>query len=417
MIQRHSGRWAALLAVLALAGCHSVSTTSPTTAQSTATPTSATAAPIIKPTAALFYAKGGSLYVSEPAGTPGRKLTDGPADAQPAPSPDLAHVAFVRKTTASDYGGELWVLDLSPQLTPVAPPRRLVDPAALPHGSGDLPPMVASPRWSPTGQHIAFVDNPTGGAVEGGILLAAAANTGALAPRPQAASESATAWVPFAESAFAWAPDDSHIAWLNERSDVRPTDVNALAVGGESTPVATGTNASSVTYAKDGQTILFTNGEAPDVGSPPFAVHTGGIYSIATPGGAVANPPSRPAPLFTRQGSYYGNLAVLDSGAMAFTVSHIDNPSVTIQVLDAGSTVPRTTVTDVATKPICHTTPSGGGVCYGVTPPAWGAGNFVAYLDTSPERSLVVTDLDNHSPRRVDRGVDTFAWAPRSREQ
>ena len=348
------------------------------------------------------------MYVSEPAGSPGRKLTDGSVDAQPAPSPDLSHVAFVRKADASDYGGELWVLDLSPQLDPLGPPRRLVDPATLPRVGGGVPPMVASPRWSPTAGQVAFVANPTGGMVDGGYLLVAAADTGGLVPTQQNV---------FADPAFAWSPDGSHIAWLNHRSDVRPTNVNTLAAAeGDSTPVVTDTNASSVTYARDGQAILFTNGEAPpDYVSRPFAVKTGGIYSVATPGGAVANPPSRPAPLFTRQGSYYGNLAVLDSGAMAFAVSHIDNPSVTIQVLDAGSTVPRTTVTDVVTKPICHTTPSGGGVCYGVTPPAWGAGDFLAYLDNSPGRSLVVTDPDNRNPRRVDTGVDSFAWTPPSR--
>jgi len=57
----------------------------------------------------------------------------------------------------------------------------------------------------------------------------------------------------------------------------------------------------------------------------------------------------------------------------------------------------RTTVTDIAPA---------------VEGPAWGAGAFVAYVDTSPESALVVTDLDNRSPERVDTGVDTFAWAP-----
>ncbi|MFZ0833704.1 MAG: hypothetical protein WAM92_11575, partial [Mycobacterium sp.] len=47
--------------------------------------------------------------------------------------------------------------------------------------------------------------------------------------------------------------------------------------------------------------------------------------------------------------------------------------------------------------------------------PAWGVDVFVAYLDTSPESSLVVSDLDNRSPKRVATGVDTFAWAPPSR--
>ena len=113
--------------------------------------------------------------------------------------------------------------------------------------------------------------------------------------------------------------------------------------------------------------------------------------------------------------SSYGDIAALESGAVAFTAPGTDNPSVTIQVLDADSTVPRTTVTDVATKPICYTTPSGGGVCWGAQGPAWGAGDFVAYLDNSPERALVVTDPDNRSPKQIDTGVDTFAWAPPSR--
>ncbi len=390
MIQRHSARWAALVTVLALAACNSASRTNPTTAQPAATPPSATATPIIRPTAALFYAKKGSLYVSAPAGTPGRKLTDGPADTQPAPSPDLSHVAFVRKTTASDYGGELWVLDLSPQLAPLGLPRRLVDPAALPSGSGHSPAMVVSPRWSPTGQHVAFVDNRNDGMVDGGVLLVAAADTGTLVPAQQPL---------FAASAFAWAPDGSHIAWTQARSDVSPVAVNALTVGGGSAPVATDTNAFSVTYGKDGQTILFANGDAsgPDFAAIPFAVRTGGVYSVATPGGAGAKPPARPTPLFTRQDSYYSDITALDSGAVAFTAQGADGSSKTIQVLDKGSSLPRTTVTDVAAA---------------AQGPAWRAGDFVAYLDTSPESSLVVTDLDNRSPKKVDTGVDTFAWGP-----
>jgi TolB protein len=378
------GGWAALLAVLALGACHSTSTPNPTS--------SAPSAPMVNQAGALFYAKAGSLYVSEPAGSPGRKLTGGPADAQPAPSPDVSHVAFVRKAKASDYGGELWVLDLSPQLEPTGPPRRLVDPAALVHGSGDLAPMVASPRWSPTGQQVAFVDNPTGGAVNGGVLLVAAADTGALAPRQK--QPPAAAWAPFAEPDFAWAPDGDHIAWVNERSDVRPVDVNVLTVGGDSTPVVAGTNAFSVTYAKDGKTILFANGEAPPGSySPTFAIHVGGIYSIA----ADAAGPKAPAPLFTRRGAYYSDLTALDSGAVAFTTQGPADVSKAIQILDKGSSLPRTTVTDVAAA---------------AQGPAWGAGDFVAYLDTSPENALVVTDLDNRNPKRVDTGVDSFAWAP-----
>lgn len=360
----------------------------------------------------LFYTKDGSLYVSAPAGSPGRKLTDGPTDVDPAPSPDLAHVAFVRKATVSDHGGELWVLDLSPELTAVGPPRRMVDQATLPPGRLG-PTMVTSPRWSPAGDRVAFLGDMTEGGVSGGILLVAAAGTGALEPRHHRPGAD---WEPFAAPAFAWSPDGGHVAWMNHRSDVRPTNVNVLAVaGGDSTPVVTATNAFSVTYARDGQAILFTNGEAPpDDFSSPFAVRTGGIYSVATPHGAVANPPARPVLLFTREGSYYSNLAVLDSGAMAFQVSRINKPSVTMQVLDAGSAEPRTAVTDIGNEPICHTDSSGAGACYGVTQPAWGAGDFLAYLDNSPGRSLVVTDPDNRNPRLVDTGVDSFAWPPPS---
>ena len=174
-------------------------------------------------------------------------------------------------------------------------------------------------------------------------------------------------------------------------------DVSVLAVGGASTPVATDTNAFSVTYAKDGQAILFTNGDAsgPDFTTIPFAVRTSGIYSVAT-AQAGAKPPA-PAPLFTRRGSYYSDIAALGSGAVAFTAQGATETSKAIQVLDKGSSQPRTTVTDVAAA---------------AQGPKWGAGDFVAYLDTSPESALVVTDLDNRKPKRVDTGVDSFAWAP-----
>jgi TolB protein len=399
---RPLGDLAAVLAVLLLTACQSTVAPIPTTA--------APSAPAANDAAPLFYSKGGSLYVSAPAGSPGRKLTDGPIDEQPAPSPDLAHVAFVRKADASDFGGELWVLDLSAQLTPAAPPRRLVDPAGLPHARTPKA-YIGLPQWSPTGGQIAFLDSPNNGFVPGGILMVATADTGVLQPRQVAPGAD---WAPFADPSFAWAPDGSHIAWINERSDVRPVNINALAaVGGKSTPVAKATNAFSVTYARDGQAILFLNGEAPpDSVSRPFAVHTGGLYSVATPGGVAATPPSEPVPLFTRQGSYYGHLAALESGGFAFTTQGASDESQMVQVLDEGSALPRTTVSDVAMKPVCKKTPGGGGVCHAVQSPVWGPGDLLAYLNTSPERALVVTDPDNRNPRQVDTGVDTFAWAP-----
>ncbi|MGI9125283.1 MAG: hypothetical protein ACR2JM_11115, partial [Mycobacterium sp.] len=361
------------------------------TAPSAPSQPSSTSAPAGTEPGALFYSKAGSLYVSAPAGTPGRKLTDGPTDAQPAPSPDLSHVAFVRKTSASNYGGELWVLDLTEQLAAAGPPRRLVDPATLPAGSGESPAMAARPRWSPTGRQVAFVDNPTGGAVSGGILLIAAADTGALMPAVQ------RLW---AAGEFAWAPDGGHIAWVNARSDVRPVDVNALTVGGESTPVVTGTNAFSVTYDKDGRKILLANGDASgmDPATSQFHLRTGGIYSVAASGSGAD-----PTALFTKEGSYYNDVAALASGAVAFTAEGVSGadagPSKEIRILDAGSSSPRTLVADVAAA---------------AQGPAWGAGDFVAYLDTSTESTLLVTDLGNNSPQRIDTGVDSFAWPPRS---
>ncbi len=227
--------------------------------------------------------------------------------------------------------------------------------------------------------------------VDGGLLIIAAADTGALVPAQRPVS---------AGSAFAWSPDGNHIAWVQARSDVSPVAVNVLAIDGASAPVATDTNAFSVTYARDGQTILFTNGDAsgPDSAEIPFAVRTGGIYSVAA--SAAGAKPSTPTAVFARQGFYYSDIAALESGAIGFTAQGGVGSSKTIQILDKGSSLPRTTVTDV------DATAEG---------PAWGAGDFIAYLSTSPESSLVVTDLDDRSPRQVDKGVDTFAWAPPSR--
>ena len=395
------GRWAALLIVLALAGCQSAGPSNP---QAAPEDTSAAPAPASAPPSALFYTKAGSLYVSAPAGTPGRRLTDGPADAQPAPAPDLSRVAFVRKAAASDHGGELWVLDLSAQLEPVGAARRLVDPAALPQRTTGTPTQVIYPRWSPAGGQVAFLADMTGGMVVGGTLLVADADTGALAPRPTQPPE--FAWAPFAAGTFDWAPDGSRIVWLDQRSDVRPTNVNVLTTAtGQSAPLATSTNALSAIFARDGQAILFANGDAP----PDFILNTGGIYSVPTSG-----TPGPPTALFTGKGSSLSNLAVLDSGAMAFIASVPNRPGTQkIQVLDKGASQPRTVVTDLATEPVCYTTPSGEGACYDIPTPAWDAAGLLAYLDNSPQGSLVVTDPDNRDPKKVDTGVESLAWAPR----
>jgi TolB protein len=188
------------IAALTIAGC--APATKPTPATTTADATTSVAPSAVRP--AVFYAKGGALYVSDPAGTAGRKVTDGPLDAQPAPSPDGAHVAFIRN--AEGRRGELWVLDLSPDRDPIGAPRRLVDPAALPPlpPEGGLGGECRSPRWSPTGKQIAFLESTVGG----GFILVAAADTGAIVPleRPLSMSE-------LAADEYTWAPDGTHIAW------------------------------------------------------------------------------------------------------------------------------------------------------------------------------------------------------------
>lgn len=339
---------------------------------------------------ALFYSKAGSLYISDPAGTPGRKLTDGPADTEPAPSPDLAHVAFVREANASDYGGELWVLDLSPEREPDGPPRRLVDPAALPSIFGDTevgdePSRIVSPRWSPTGDQVAFLQAGEGG----GFLFVADAVSGEIVSPEQRL---------LADAGYAWAPDGQHIAWTGGRSDVSPVDVNVLAVGGNSTPVVRDTNAFSVAYRDDGRAVLFANGDASGelFADIPFALRGGGLYSVAAPGAMPIDPPAVPTSLFVGQ-AMFGDVAVLESGAVAFTETSADGDSKTVQVLDARSSVPRTAVTDVAAD-------SPG--------PVWGRGDVVAYVDAAPSRPLIVTDSENRTPEPIDTGVDAFAWPP-----
>ncbi|XTP33102.1 hypothetical protein ACORG1_22805 [Mycobacterium sp. TJFP1] len=381
----------AQVAVLAVAACTSAPAPGPDTTESSA-PDATTAAPLLAPPA-LFYSKDGSLYISDPAGAPGRKLTDGPADTEPAPSPDLAHVAFVREANASDYGGELWVLDLSPEREPDGPPRRPVDPAALPSIFGDTevgdePSRIVSPRWSPTGDRVAFLQAGEGG----GFLSVADAVSGEIVSPEQRL---------FADAGYAWAPDGQHIAWTGGRSDVSPVDVNVLAVGGDSTPVVRDTNAFSVTYGDDGQAVLFTNGDASGelFADIPFALRGGGVYSAATPGGMPVDPPAAPTSLFAGQ-AMFGDVAVLESGAVAFTESSADGNSKTIAVLEARSSLPRNLIGDVAAD-------SPG--------PVWGRGDMVAYVDASPSRRLIVTDSENRTPEPIDTGVDAFAWPPQPR--
>jgi len=319
----------------------------------------------------LFYARGGSLYVSDLNGAPPRRLTDGPGDTQPAPSPDGKRVAFVRRPVPDEPGGELWVLDLDSGAS-----RRLVDPAALvPRFDADRP-GVEYPRWSPTGERIAFLKATFGG---GGFLLTAAADSGmVLAPDKPL----------FADPDYAWSPDGSRIAWSGGRSDVRPVDVAVLTVGGSSNAVATDTNAVSVSFDTDGRSVLFANGDATGSAatSIPFALRDGGIYAV--------DPGASPAPLLTGPG-YYSNLHALRSGEIGFTQSDTDptdNRSAMVRVLGRDRT-PRTIADTWTDAPA----------------PAW-SGGWVAYVEKSGQRSLMVR-RGAEEPRKVDSGADALAWA------
>jgi Tol biopolymer transport system component len=338
---------------------------------------------------ALFYAKNGSIFVSAPAGTPGRKLTDGPSDTEPAPSPDGSRLAFIRKVSRDDYGGELWVLDLAADGTPAGAPRRLVNPADVVPTGGE-PPKFGSPRWSPTGDRIAFLwATPT----PAGSLLTAATDTGAVLVPQQ------PVWT---DENYAWSPDGSHIAWAEGRSDVRAVAVSISAVGGPSVPVAEGTNASSVTYGDGGATVIFTNTDTTDpVMFPPdknpFTLRDGGIYSVPAAGGAAT-----PTPRFTGRGSY-ADVAVLADGALAFTEcpSRGCGPR-SIEVLAPGRSAPEKIAETPALAPA----------------PAWSPDGTVAYVGASGDRPLLIMDRGDRTAKQVDVGIDTdpnwaeaLAWA------
>lgn len=339
---------------------------------------------------ALFYAKNGAIYVSDPAGTPGRKLTTGPADTEPAPSPDGSRLAFIRKSDRTDFGGELWVLDLSAAAASAAQPRRLLNPAEVGPSYGGEPPNVGSPRWSPAGDRIAFMrTTPT----RGGALSIAAAETGVVLDPPE------VLWV---DRNYAWAPDGSHIVWVTGRSDVRPATVGVWTVGGRSVPVAEGTNASSAAFGDSGATAIFSNGDSSDpVMFPPeknpFALRDGGIYSVPATGGAAT-----PTPLFTGRGSYT-NVEVLADGALAFTeCSSRACGSRSIEVLSPGRGTPEKIAETLAYAPA----------------PVWNPDGIVAYVGESPDRPLMIMGRNDRTAKQVDTGLDTdpngtgaLAWA------
>lgn len=323
---------------------------------------------------AIVYAKNGELYLSDPAGAPGRKLTEGPADTEPAVSPDGTRIAYVRKVNSGSDGGELWVLEVDS-----GDAKRLVDPAALvPKFDGDRP-EAGSPRWSPAGDRIAFLKTGAGG---GGFLLTADARTGAV---------QAPATPLYADYNYSWAPDGKHIAWVGGRSDVSPVDVNVLTVGGGSEVIAKSTNATSVGYGHDGRSVLFANLDA--TGSLftaiPFALRAGGIFAVDPADSSAA-----PKPLLSGTGAY-SDVEALASGDVGFTEWTQEQKAKSIMLLGK----------DHSTRHVADSRTD-------AARPAW-KDNAVAYIGMADDRTLLVTRTGG-TTTAVAAGVEAFAWGPQT---
>lgn len=350
---------AVLAAVILATGC----------AGTTATErTSATAAPDRLP--ALYFAKSGALYVSDPIGSPPRRLTDGPGDTDPAPSPDGRRVAYVHRANVDQRGGELRVLEVSSGDT-----RRLVDPADLvPSFDGDQP-QITTPRWSPVGDRIALLKATFGG---GGFLLTVDADTGEVTAPPEPL---------FADFGYAWSPDGKRIAWAGGRSDVSPVDVGVYSVGETSIPVARDTNATAVSYSLDGRSVVFANADATGeaFADIPFGLRTGGIYAVS--------PGERPVSLYGGADAY-ADVQVLSHGAVAVAVWSADQRRKDIAIVENG------TRREVAETP--SDAPA----------PVWtvaGSEPAVAYVGTGPDRPLLVK-REGGASETIDSGVDAYAW-------
>ena len=278
-------------------------------------------------------------------------------------------MAYVHKADEDRPGGELWVLDVAS-----GEGRRLVDPADLvPSFEGDEHAGVEVPRWSPSGDRIAFLKSTLGG---GGFLLTADTGTGVV---------TAPAEPLFADFGYDWSPDGTRIAWVGGRSDVSPVDVNMLTVGGGSTPLVKDTNAFAVTFDHDGRSILFTNGDANGslFASTPFAFRAGGIYAV--------DPPNGPAALLTGTGQY-ADIQALPDGRVGFSEWSADQQTRSIQILERPS----------KTQAIVDT-PGG------APAPAW-RDDMLAYVGTAADKPLLIRTGEK-GERRIDTGVDSFSWA------
>lgn len=333
----------------------------------------------------IFYAKGGRIHVSEDARSPGKPVSDGPYDGQPAPSPDGSQVAFVRSAGPNDPGGELWVVN-----TDGTNPERLVYPELLPVPIDAVAPYVRSPRWSPDGEKIAFV---VPGELEGGLLVVAEAASGALremAPPPQAAD------------LFAWSPDGSQIAFMSAPTDVSPIMVGTMdAETGETSEGVGSSNATGVAWTEDAA-VLFSNAPVPGEMATRYEPAVGGIYEIASRNeveAVVAQPEVQ-----------YADPAVVaaSSGESVAYTSRSADPAVRTLSLWR---------VDVSLSPAPQLLAEGLVAASPAT--AWNSAGEVAYLLDEQRRILTAQatnpdDADQRAPRMIDEGVTSFAWPPQS---
>jgi TolB protein len=322
---------------------------------------------------ALFYAKQGAILVSDPAGTPGKIVTNGPNDGQPAPSPDGKKLVFVRKATAGATGGDLWLVNADGSSA-----RSLVAKSKLPKSAG-----ATMPRWSPKGDQVAFLAASLTSA--GGFLEFVNPTTGAL--------QRVQAYV----SRFLWSPDGTVVAWIAGSGGASPLDLHLAGPRSQVGTPAKATFATDLAFSPDGRSLIFANQAVPSsLPKSSFKVTDSGVYSVS-----ANSQPAKPTEILVSadQDTVYGDLAVLSSlNRIAFTVGAGSNISLQTIPLAGG------TPTDV----IAHLIPGDHGAV------VWSAGNKAAFLlATASQPVLAVMAADGSGLHTFDNGVSDFAWPPK----
>ncbi len=386
-----------LAAALVATGCSSSSEPEPTSAPSARPKPSPSATAARSAPVALFYAKSGAIYVSDPPEGPGKAVTQGPSgppsggqgpsgppsggqgpsDDQPAPAPDARRVAFVRKASPEPEvtAGELWVADRDG-----ANARRLLDPASLPDTGDPSGRSVHSPQWSPASDRIAVLQPQPAG--DGGALLVVDVASGGLVPLAN----------PVFAGAFAWSPDGRHIAWYESSSDVSPFDVSVTTLGGDTTVLAEDVACTDVGWSMSGNDVLFTNMQVPrDMEDVPYQLRIGGVYRVPADGNGALRP-------VTRGSTLYDDVAEIAGGTrFAYTTQSLTDPGPKALWTTEPGGIPEEMGEAVAALP--------GG-------PRWSSADQVAYLVDGSEATLVVETFGGRGQDTIDSPVTSWAWPP-----